>query len=311
MRRVCQHCAMTQRQLTVGTFTPSILIHVARESNAFERAGLDVRESLVASSPAQFQSLERGELDLLFTSPDNVLAYQYLSKNPLGRTIPVRILAAVDRGVGLSLTIGPHLSTVEQVRGNVVGVDVPQSGFAFVAYELLARCGLEPTSYELDALGSTPQRATALVASRCAATVLNAGNEIRARGLGCSTVSEVGVLGPYLGTVIAASPNEDDATNIAHRRFCDIILETAREILAGERLSEVVNAARQLLELDETQAREHYACLSEHPSGLIGDGRVDVNALTTLIDLRRTYMPTPELDLIVDSIDGILIGAAR
>ncbi|MHB1208175.1 MAG: ABC transporter substrate-binding protein [Acidimicrobiales bacterium] len=302
---------MTQRKLTVGTFTPSILIHMARESKDFERAGLDVTESLVTSSPAQFQSLERGELDVVFTSPDNVLAYQYLSKNPLGRVIPLRILGALDRGVGLSLNLGPHLRDVEQVRGKVVGVDVPQSGFAFVAYELLARCGLEPTSYELEALGSTPQRASALVEARCAATVLNAGNELRARGLGCTSVSEVGVLGPYIGTVIAALPSSDSETTEAHQRFCDVILETSRDILAGARASEVVNAAMYLLDLDERQAREHHACLSASPSGLIDAGVVDVNALTTLIELRRKYMPTPELDVILESIDDILIGSAR
>ncbi|MBW4077123.1 MAG: ABC transporter substrate-binding protein [Acidobacteria bacterium] len=302
---------MTQRKLTVGTFTPSILIHMARESKGFERAGLDVHESLVASSPAQFQSLERGELDVVFTSPDNVLAYQYLSKNPLGRLIPLRILGALDRGVGLSLTLGPQLNDVEQVRGKIVGVDVPQSGFAFVAYELLARCGLEPTSYELQALGSTPQRATALVESRCAATVLNAGNELRARGLGCTSVSEVGELGPYIGTVIAALPSSDSETKDLRQRFCDVILETARDILAGARMSEVVDAAIYLLDLDESQAREHHACLSESPSGLIDDGVVDVTALATLIDLRRKYMPTPELDVILESIDDILIGSAR
>ncbi|MHB1087837.1 MAG: ABC transporter substrate-binding protein [Acidimicrobiales bacterium] len=302
---------MTEQRLNVGTFTRSLLIHVARESGALANAGLEVHESLVTSSPAQFQSLERGELDLVFTSPDNVLAYQYLSKNPLGRTMPLRILSAVDRGLGLSLNLGPQLSDVAQVRGEVVGVDVPQSGFAFVAYELLARCGLEPGTYELQALGSTPQRAHALIESRCAATVLNAGNELRARGFGCTAVSDVDVLGPYIGTVIAASASSEQQTNDRNQRFCEVIVQTSREVLSGSRTTEVLDAAMELLDLDESQALDHYTCLTSSASGLVPDGVVDVRAIETLVDLRRKYMPSPELDGILGSIDDILVGAAR
>ncbi len=302
---------MHEQPFKVGTFTRSILIHVARECGHLERAGLEVDESLVTSSPAQFQSLENGDFDLVFTSPDNVLAYQFLTKNPLGRKIPLQILSAIDGGLGLSLNIGPRLSDVGDVRGHTVGVDVPQSGFAFVAYELLARSGLEPGSYELEALGSTPTRATALVEGRCAATVLNAGNELRARAFGCRTVSEVGELGPYLGTVIAATPSDDASTNARRGRFCEVMLQTSREILAGARTTDVVNAAMQLLGLDEPQALEHYQCLSASASGLVADGVVDLNAIATLIDLRRTYMPAPELDGILNSFNDILVGPAR
>jgi ABC-type nitrate/sulfonate/bicarbonate transport system substrate-binding protein len=301
---------MSEQRLNVGTFTRSILIHMARESGDLERAGLHVDESLVTSSPAQFASLENGELDLVFTSPDNVLAYQYLAKNPLGRTIPLRILSAIDKGVGLSLNLAPHVGDVAHVRDEVVGVDVPQSGFAFVAYELLARSGLAPGTYRLEALGSTPQRTAALVESRCAATVLNAGNELRARGLGCTSVSQVGELGPYIGTVIAAVPTNEERSNDAHARFCDVILQTSREILAGQRTVEVMKAATHLLELDESQAHEHYDCLMGE-SGLVADGVVDLRAIETLVELRRKYMPTPELDDVVKSIDDILIGSAR
>lgn len=307
---MCQHCPMTDQQLNVGTFTRSILIHLARESGDLERAGLSVNESLVTSSPAQFQSLENGELDVVFTSPDNVLAYQYLAQNPLGRTIPLRVLGAIDKGLGLSLNLAPHVGDVAQVRNEIVGVDVPQSGFAFVAYELLARSGLEPGTYRLESLGSTPQRTAALVESRCAATVLNAGNELRARGLGCTTVAHVDALGPYIGTVVAAAPTSDERSNHVSERFCNVILQTSREILAGTRTAEVLKAATHLLDLDESQALEHYDCLTG-ASGLIADGVVDLGAIETLVELRRKYMPTPELNDIVTSIGDILIGAAR
>ena len=98
------------------------------------------------SSPAQFRSLETGELDVVMTSPDNVLAYRFLSANPLGRNLPVEILAGIDRGLGLSLCLAPSVTDVADVRDRVVGVDVPESGFAFVAFALLERAGLARTT---------------------------------------------------------------------------------------------------------------------------------------------------------------------
>jgi hypothetical protein len=65
-------------QIHIGTFTRSLLIQIARVTGSLQRAGLEVKESLVASSPAQFKSLEAGEFDLVMTSPDNALAYRFL-----------------------------------------------------------------------------------------------------------------------------------------------------------------------------------------------------------------------------------------
>jgi ABC-type nitrate/sulfonate/bicarbonate transport system substrate-binding protein len=87
---------MRELQLHVGTFTRSILIALATEDGSLTRARITLRESSVTSSPAQFESLESGEFDLVFTSPDNVLAYRFLTKNPLGRNLPVEILSAID-----------------------------------------------------------------------------------------------------------------------------------------------------------------------------------------------------------------------
>ena len=293
-------------QLHVGTFTRSVLIHLARDAGSFGRAGLDVRESPVSSSPAQFRSLDVGEFDLIFTSPDNVLAYRFLSQNPLGRNLPIEIVSAIDRGLGLSLCVAPSITAVGDVRGKTIGVDVPQSGFAFVAYALLENAGLRTDDYTVEALGSTPRRASALIEGSCAATVLNAGSELRAEGAGCTIISSVADIGPYLGTVIATIAVEDPAVDDTRKRFTDVLLETTREILAGQRETGVIEAAMSLLNLTETQAQVHYACLLAPASGLIPDGIVDRASITTLLELRRKYLPTPELDTIEGSLASVV-----
>ncbi|MHB8378410.1 MAG: ABC transporter substrate-binding protein [Acidimicrobiales bacterium] len=299
--------AARDERLKVGTFTPSLLIDLARSSGAFDLVGLDVTESLVPSSPAQFTSLEAGEFDVVFTSPDNVLAYHFLSANPLQRSIPLQILCGIDRGLGLSLCTTPSVTDVEQLRGLSLGVDVPQSGFAFVAYALLERAGIRPGQYLIESLGSTPRRTDALIAGTCAVTILNAGNELRAVGSGCSIVSPVGDLGPYYGTVLATLANREGHVNDAHQRFTGALLATIGEIIADDRESDVIEAATRLLKLSKSEARDHYHCLRDPTTGFVASGHVDRASIATLVELRRTYSPTPELDTIMDSLDTVVL----
>ena len=300
--------AMHPATLHVGTFTRSLLLDLARSTGRLEHAGLDVRETQVVSSPAQFAALESGELDVVMTSPDNVLAYRFLGDNPLGRNIPVEIVAAIDRGLGLSLCVAPGVADVAAVREGIVAVDVPESGFAFVAFALLEAAGLKPGDYTVESLGSTPKRATALIEERCLATVLNAGNELRAEGAGCRIVSRVAEVGPYLGTVVAAIESPDPHVRDLRLRLADVLLEMSQEILDGHRETEVVEAAMQLLDLDEAEAHAHRACLLDPVRGLIPGGAVDDASIGTLIDLRRRYRPTPELDQVAESWPSIVIG---
>src|SRR5215210_4589317 len=92
--------------LVVGTFSPSVLLRVARRTGVLDRNDVVVEERPVPSAPGQFAALADGSLDAALTSPDNVVAYRFLPGNPLGRTLDVRIVAAVDRGLGLALYAG-------------------------------------------------------------------------------------------------------------------------------------------------------------------------------------------------------------
>jgi ABC-type nitrate/sulfonate/bicarbonate transport system substrate-binding protein len=297
---------MRDVQLHIGTFTPSLVIHLARTTGLLRRVGLDVRETPVVSSPAQFRSLEAGKYDLVMTNPDNVLAYRFLSNNPLGRNLPVEILGAVDRGFGLSLCFAPDISGVDDIGSRPVGVDVALSGFAFVAYELLARAGLTPGSYSVEALGSTPRRTSALIAGDCAATVLGASNELRAQSAGCTVFSTVTDIGPYLGTIIAAMATEESSTTDTRARFVDVIRDACAMVLAGDLEAEVIDAATTVLGLSEPEAEAHYASILNPATGLVADGMVDIASISTVIDLRRKHMPTPELDLIMNSLDQVI-----
>jgi ABC-type nitrate/sulfonate/bicarbonate transport system substrate-binding protein len=268
--------------MALGTFTPSVLLRVARRTGQLAEAGLEVTESPVPSSPAQFEALLDGRLDAVLTSPDNILAYRYSPTNPLGRTADARIVCAVDRGMGLGL-----YGTA--AKGGRFGVDVPASGFAFAMYALAESLGLTRADYELVTLGSTPKRLAALLAGECEATMLNAGNELHAEAAGLRPLATAaGTLSPYLGTVLAVIGEEHLETA---GRLGVVLIRTASTIADGHLDDHVVAEARDALELPDDLARRYLARLKDPAEGLVTDGAVDTGSLRTLVDLRRRYRP--------------------
>lgn len=302
----------------LGMFSPSVVLGVAAATGALDDAGLTVTEVPATSSVQQFAALLDGELDAVLTSPDNVLAYRGSTANPLGRAADVRILAAVDRGLGLSLFTAPGLSPPTG-PGGVLAVDVPTSGFAFVAYELLAGLGLRAGSdYVVRAFGSTPRRAAALIAGACTMTVLNAGSDLRAEAAGCTRISRATVLGPYLGTVLAArGPILADAS-FRLRALTDVLLTTARALThvlvattrtaAAGRLGSVAAAVTaDRLGLGEADVRRYLCTLVDPLEGLVPDGRLDRCALHTLCQLRGRYgAPGADLAALVTPGSGLV-----
>ena len=290
--------------LTIGTFTRSFLLEIARRDGRFAEADLDVVEESVSSSPQQFRSLRDGEYDVVFTNPDNVVAYQFISDNPLQEKIPLRIFAGIDRGLGLGLYRGPHVDPA--LRTGRLGVDVATSGFAFVAYEILARRGYSLDEMTIENLGATPRRAEALLAGDCEYTILNAGNDRRCAAQGCVEVEPVTAIGPYLGTVLAALRTEDPDVLSAHHRLRDVLADTVMSLLSGFRDADILDVVQPLLDLDADSAREHVRAIKDLATGLIPGLSVDQASLTTVVALRKRHRPTKELDDVLTSLDSFV-----
>lgn len=291
------------RLVRLGVFSPSVLLEVAAESGGLRRAGLDVREIPVASSAQQFTMLLEGGLDAVLTSPDNVLAYRNPRSSPLGAGVDVRILAAVDRGLGLSLFSSPDA----ELRGGVLAVDAPYSGFAFAAYELLLRRGLRRgVDYEVAPLGSTPMRAEALMAGRCTMTMLNAGSDLRAEAAGCLRLSRAVTLGGYAGTVLAARGDDVDQGKQALRALTQVLLATAHDLVSGAAEAAAIPIAARRLGLDPAGAARYLATLADPQEGLVPDGRLDPAALETLRRLRTDHGSAAQPTTYAEQDPGLL-----
>ncbi|MFI6531918.1 hypothetical protein ACIBHY_05675 [Nonomuraea sp. NPDC050547] len=293
--------AKQSTSLTLGAFSPSVPLRVCRRLGLLDAYGLTVAEEPVASSPAQFRALLDGRVDAVLTSPDNVLAYRFTAGNPLGETADVRIVSAVDRGLGLGLYAHPALHLPTPSRPVTAGVDVPGSGFAFGLYTLMEHVGLR--EYRVEAMGSTPRRLEALLAGRCEVTMLNAGNELIAEDRGMVRLAGLAeVCGPYLGTVLAAKGPD----LVAARALAGALREACDRILAGTADALVLEEAGAALGLTDPPARRYLRRLKDPLEGLIPGGAVDQGALRTVLGLRLRHLPDEGLEGALDPARGLI-----
>ena len=176
-----------------------------------------------------------------------------------------------------------------ELRGGTFGVDVPGSGFAFAMYALAESVGLGRDDYEVVALGSTPKRLQALLRGECAATMLNAGNELHAEAAGYRALAAVSrTCAPYLGTVLAVV---GDAQLEPAGRLAAALARTAADVVAGRLDGPTTAEAAGALGLPAPLAERYLARLKDPAEGLVPDGVVDPAAIRTIVDLRRRYRP--------------------
>lgn len=197
----------------LGQFSGSPVIAAAQFLGHDEKHGLELTTSRVMSSPAQFQSLRNGEIDVAITSPDNVLLYGTTAKNPLEAQLPIRMIRAIDRGLGLALFTTTDISNPTDFPGSAIAVDVVKSGFALLLFTMLADLGVTRDQVDFPELGATPKRLTAVLAGEADGTILNAESRIGAQEAGLKQWrTSRDISDHYLGTVLAVREDFDNET---------------------------------------------------------------------------------------------------
>ena len=156
------------------TFSRSPALVVAEQQDLFEREGLTVQAEITRGSVEQIRGLLAGTWDVAHTAADNVMAYVDKEHADLF------VFAVADLGVGQNLVVRSDVTSYADLRGQTLGVDALDTGFAFVLRRMLERNRLPWGSYELVAVGSTPERMQALRDGRVAGCLLSSGPDQQA-----------------------------------------------------------------------------------------------------------------------------------
>lgn len=278
--------------VNIGQFSHSPVLAAAEHLGLLTEQGLEIRTQRVPSSPAQYEWLRDGVIDVAITSPDNVLLYATTEKNPLGAQLDIRVLRAIDRGLGLSLVTRPEIDLTAIDTPVRMGVDVLRSGFAFLLRSMLAALDVAEADLDFTEVGSTPQRMGLLLDGEIDGTILNAESMVQAVAAGMRVWSTSADISPdYLGTVIAVGPDFDPAAEAA-------LLTAWAGGTAWLMDAPQAEVSAMLAALDARLGTEEYLAVLRSPAtGLLVNPAITVAELQILCDIRAAagaYFPGPD-----------------
>lgn len=278
----------------IGVFNRTLPALAGAAQGFFAEQNLTVQYLQVSSSSQQFTALRNGEYDLIHSATDNWANYRLNPSNATGSTFDVQGVIGIDYAQNLALVGKRQITRLEDLRGKTLGVDVANSGFAYVAYKMLADVGLEKDEdYRVVEVGGNPIRYGKLIDpanTEFDATLLNAGFETRAANQGFPIIKTVQEeIQPYFGAF--AGGRESWMTQ--HRS--EVVRYIAAYLKASQWAFDPANkeAALALLMAQPNTPRplaeQLYALQLEANVGLIQDLGVDRLGLYNVLALRAEF----------------------
>jgi hypothetical protein len=269
--------------LRIGQFSQSPVLLAIQHFNLLPEYQLEI--SNVTSSPSQFESLAKNELDIALTSPDNVLLYGTTDKNALKQKNELKILRSIDKGLKLSLVSNGEIKNVSQLQTAVFSIDSITSGFALLLKNMLLNLKLD-LDQEINFVqaGSTPKRLLHVLDNNSQATILNAESKIVADKKTLKTWMEVTqVSNNYLGTVICVKAEDESLQHINLEQFKEIFTDKESPLAT----------------------KEYFELLKDEKHGMTLKNELSVENLIPLVEIRKaTHAYTPDISLIGNLISN-------
>lgn len=283
--------------LRVRTFQglQNLPIVAAQRQGYFARYGLEVALSFTNSSAEQLATLARGEVDLIHTAPDNVVNFdtQPAAFGCDPATAPHMALLLGGSNGPLSVFALPEIVTAEDVRGRVVGVDNPGSGFALVLRDLLARDGLTlGRDYSFTAAGGTGARAAALAQGTLAATIVYPPFDLLLSAKGFRKLAtSTAAYAAYASQALASAHIWVEAHgDIVTRYIAALLAALAWLYTPAERERvEALLLAEPALGLGEASAAQAYEAFTDPQVGFGREATLETAGLAQVIALRARY----------------------
>ena len=274
-------------------------LYVAMQQGFLVQQGLHIDITYTAGSIPQLEGLVRGEYQLIQTAPDNVIN---VDNDPVAFGLDLEsaphVVMLLGGSVGpLSIFAQRDMATFDQLRGSVLGVDNPTSGFALVFRDILARYGLLlDRDYTFTVAGGTSDRLGALKSGAVAATILYAPFDIQAMKAGFNQLATSKDYYPAYASLATAGIQtwvEDHSDEVIS--YITAYLKALRWIYDPAHAHDVqaIMQNEPDLGLDATLTHHVYAAFVDPKSGFGQDAMLDETGLQQVIDLRAKYVSTP------------------
>jgi ABC-type nitrate/sulfonate/bicarbonate transport system substrate-binding protein len=291
-------------QLQICTFKgiQNLPIYVARQQDFFTQQRLHIDISYTAGSIPQLAGLVHGEYQLIQTAPDNVIN---VDTNPTAFGLDLSTAPHVSMIVGgsvgpLSIFTQSDITTFDHLRGSVLGVDNPTSGFAIVFRDILARNELLlERDYTFTVAGGTSDRLEALKRGSVAATILYAPFDVQATRAGFNQLATSTDYYPAYASLATAGIQswiEQHSNEVIN--YITAYLEALRWIYdpANALDVQVIMQNEPSLSIDTSLAPHIYAAFVDPKSGFGQNPMLDDAGLKQVIELRARYFSSLKVE---------------
>lgn len=266
-------------------------IWVAQSQGWFAANGIALEVTPTTGSVFQLTGLIEGRFDIAITLVDNVIAYRAGQGEVPAVGKDLLAFMAADTRVFPTLVTVPEVNRYADLRARSLSVDALTTGYALVLRAMLEHGGLEPHEYRLESVGGARERFRALADRKHAGCLLNSPFEalLRARGFNVLDTA-IAVLGRYQGQVAAARNAWASANRALVVGFIRAFLRGIDWLYDPAHREEAFDIYRaNAAEADADAPATAHTVLFDRDTGFPRDGAVDIEALRTVMSLRRKY----------------------
>ena len=254
----------------------------ARDQGFFASEGINIQYVRTRSSREQSAALLSGEVDVVQTAADNVVA---LATQRLNQA---RVFHVADLGIDQFALGSKSVSRLEDLRGRRVGVDAADSGYAFVLYKLLEDHGVGPGEYEVIEIGGPGGRYSSLLEGSSDIGLLNPHFADEAVSAGLPVLAECADRFPlYPNLVFAATPEVDGDRHdelVAYARAISAAVRWVNEPANTEQTIDLIQAESGI---NRDKARMLYEKERELSTGIRPDAAATRASLQVITELRN------------------------
>jgi ABC-type nitrate/sulfonate/bicarbonate transport system substrate-binding protein len=264
---------------------------VGNEKGLFAKNGVEVRLTPTPGSVFQMQNLAAGKFDIAISTIDNLVAYmEGQGEAPLPE--PEDFFAFMGgQGGAVRLVTQPDIRSIADLKGKSLAVDAATTGYAFVLRKILQQGGLAESDYQLERVGSTAQRAQALMDNKTAGTILTSPLEIAPESRGYRRLANaVDVIGPYqavLGVARRSWAKNNEAALVGYIRGYVSALDWLSD--PAHRAEAVAIYRKNLPQASEEAAGKAWDVLLGAAEGFQKKGKLDRAGIATVLKLRSEF----------------------
>lgn len=269
-----------------GTNVPS---WVAIEKGFFLKEGLKVTQDVTHGSKEQMQDIMAGKYQFASTAFDNIVAYTEGQGTDKFADYDVAAIAGVHSGMN-SLVARPEIKKYSDLKGKVVAVDSPTSGYATVLYQIVKeKAGLEKDKdYTTLSVGSTGARVKSLKAGTGHVAMISSPNDMQLKDEGFNILGDAATeIGEFQGSAYAVRKSYAKDHPKEVEAFLRGIV-AATDYVFSDKAGTVEVLKSRIKGLSDADAGKLYDRLTG-PGGLNKRATLNTKGIETVLKLRTLY----------------------